>query len=67
MVEKPGVDRRKMNLNYQEYFSGGVSFECVAVNQATPTLKCPLLIFSTVIFTLSSISKPSPNLLVFAL
>ena len=34
-VEKPGVDRRLMTLNYQETFTGGVSVECVAVNQAT--------------------------------
>ena len=34
-VGKPGVDRREMTLNYQEFFSGGVSVECVAVNQAT--------------------------------
>jgi len=31
----PGVDRRTMTLDYQEVFSGGVTIECVAVNQAT--------------------------------
>jgi len=34
-ASKPGVDRREMTLDYQETFSGGVDFECVAVNQAT--------------------------------
>jgi beta-lactamase superfamily II metal-dependent hydrolase len=34
-VTKPGVDRRKMTLAYQETFSGGVVVKCVAVNQAT--------------------------------
>lgn len=34
-VTAPGVDRRKMTLNYEETFSGGVRLECVAVNQAT--------------------------------
>lgn len=29
------VDRREISLNYQETFSGGVTIECVAVNQAT--------------------------------
>ncbi|HKQ49477.1 MAG TPA: MBL fold metallo-hydrolase [Phycisphaerae bacterium] len=35
MTSQPGVDRRLMTLSYQEDFSGGVSVECVAVNQAT--------------------------------
>ncbi len=30
-----GKDRRQISLNYQETFSGGVTIECVAVNQAT--------------------------------
>lgn len=34
-VNAPGTDRRRMTLNYQETFSGGVSVECVAVNKAT--------------------------------
>lgn len=34
-VTAPGVDRRLMTLNYQEDFTGGISIECVAVNQAT--------------------------------
>jgi len=34
-VQAPGVDRRQMTLDYQETFSGGVSVECIAVNQAT--------------------------------
>jgi len=29
------VDRRLIDLNYEESFSGGVKIECVAVNQAT--------------------------------
>ena len=35
IVSQPGVDRRKMTLDYVESFSGGVTVECVAVNQAT--------------------------------
>jgi len=34
-VDKAGVNRQIMALQYQETFSGGVSVECVAVNQAT--------------------------------
>ncbi len=34
-TQAPGVDRRSMTLSYQETFSGGVSVECVAVNQST--------------------------------
>ena len=34
-TQAPGVDRRSMTLSYEETFSGGVSVECVAVNQAT--------------------------------
>jgi len=29
------VDRRQISLNYEETFSGGVTIECVAANQAT--------------------------------
>jgi beta-lactamase superfamily II metal-dependent hydrolase len=35
MSSQPGLERRLMTLGYQEDFSGGVSIECVAVNQAT--------------------------------
>ncbi len=34
-VSTPNVDRYTMTLSYQETFSGGVTIECVAVNQAT--------------------------------
>ena len=35
LVNKPGIDRRLMTLDYEETFTGGVTIECVAVNQAT--------------------------------
>lgn len=35
LVSKPTVNRQTMTLDYDEQFSGGVRFECVAVNQAT--------------------------------
>jgi beta-lactamase superfamily II metal-dependent hydrolase len=35
LVSAPGVDRQPMRLSYNEQFTGGVRFECVAVNQAT--------------------------------
>ncbi|GMU84046.1 MAG: hypothetical protein AMXMBFR47_39160 [Planctomycetota bacterium] len=35
LVSQPGVDRRLMTLDYLETFSGGVTVDCVAVNQAT--------------------------------
>lgn len=35
MVSQSDVDRRRMTLGYTETFSGGVTVECVAVNQAT--------------------------------
>lgn len=34
-VNKPGVHRRTMTLDYDESFSGGVRVECVAVNRKT--------------------------------
>jgi beta-lactamase superfamily II metal-dependent hydrolase len=34
-VSPSSVDRRRMTLDYNEVFSGGVTVECVAVNQAT--------------------------------
>lgn len=34
-VNQPGVERQTVTLDYKETFSGGVTLECVAVNQAT--------------------------------
>jgi beta-lactamase superfamily II metal-dependent hydrolase len=34
-INEPDVDRRVMTLTYSETFSGGVEFECVAVNNST--------------------------------